>query len=361
MSEEFYDLVEDAQTEDVIEDESMTQTETQSQTQPSSHKDEAKPLLDEVTFVGSGNSKNPGGAKVWMCIYCNIQYTSSYSRIHMHFFGVTWGKKAEIRRCPAILADREKYIKLLKKMVSAISKAPPSYKAPSSEKARTVLLYECARDVEKDSSSIQDTWFTQGVSIVSDGWSNVKHEPLINVLVVNSRGVTFMYAKDFSGVEKIGQAISNYLLGAIEKIGPSHVLQVVTDNAANCKAAGKDIEKVYKHIFWSPCCVHTLNLIFKDFAEQFNWLENVYNRGKMVVKYFLNHSQALAIFRDNSNLEILKLASTRFASHYILLKRLKDCREALATTVVLNSWREWAKQGDENTKKWRTCCSNYTK
>ncbi|GJW77091.1 RuvB-like protein 2 [Tanacetum coccineum] len=52
MTQEFYDLVEDAQMVDVSEDQSMTQTETQSQTQPSSHKDEAKPLLDEVTFVG---------------------------------------------------------------------------------------------------------------------------------------------------------------------------------------------------------------------------------------------------------------------------------------------------------------------
>ena len=87
-------------------------------------------------------------------------------------------------------------------MVTAINKAPPGYKAPSSEKARTVLLDECARDVEKDLSSIQDTWFTQGVYIVSNGWSNVKHETLINFLAVNNRGATLMYAKDFSGVEK---------------------------------------------------------------------------------------------------------------------------------------------------------------
>ncbi|GJT31913.1 putative hAT dimerization domain, ribonuclease H-like superfamily protein [Tanacetum coccineum] len=133
-------------------------------------------------------------------------------------------------------------------MVSAINKAPPGYKAPSSEKARTVLLDECARDVEKDLTSIQDTWFTQGVSIVSDGWSNVKHEPLIDVLAVNSRGATFLHAKDFSGVKKTGEAIANYLLGAIEKIGPSHFLQVVTNNAENCKAAGKEIEKIVEKL-----------------------------------------------------------------------------------------------------------------
>lgn len=145
-------------------------------------------------------------------------------------------------------------------MVSAIKKASDGYKPPSSEKARTVLLDECVRDVEKELTPFKDSWYSQGLSIVSDGWSNVKHNPLINVIAVNSQGAMFMYAEDFSGVEKTGVAIANFMQGTIETVGASSVLQVVTDNAANCKAVGKEIEKVYKHVFWSPCCVHTLNL-----------------------------------------------------------------------------------------------------
>ena len=34
------------------------------------------------------------------------------------------------------------------------------------------------------------------------------------------------------------------MLKAIEDIGASMVMQVVTDNASNCKAAGREIEKV---------------------------------------------------------------------------------------------------------------------
>lgn len=62
-------------------------------------------------------------------------------------------------------------------MVSAINRAPSGYKSPSSEKARTVLLNECVRDVEKDLIPFKDTWDSQGISIVSDSWSNVKHQP----------------------------------------------------------------------------------------------------------------------------------------------------------------------------------------
>ncbi|MFS8029290.1 hypothetical protein Hanom_Chr16g01520631 [Helianthus anomalus] len=42
------------------------------------------------------------------------------------------------------------------------------------------------------------------------------------------------------------------------------------------------------------------------------------------------------MFRENSKLE--------------LLKRFTLCREALSTTTALNSWRDWAKQGDEHTR-----------
>ncbi|XP_023743186.1 uncharacterized protein LOC111891374 [Lactuca sativa] len=225
-------------------------------------------------------------------------------------------------------------------MINAIRKAPEGYKASSSEKARTVLLDECVRDVDKSLTPFKDTWYSQGLSIVSDGWSNIKHNSLINVLAVNFHGVMLMHADDFYGVEKTGARIAEFLRQAIESVGPSNVLQVVMDNAANCKAVRKELKKVYKHIFWSTCCVHTLNLIFKDFARAFIWLEDTYTKEKRTVKYFLNHGQALAIFRDNSKLALLKVTKTQFASHYVLLKRLLLCREALSTTISLNSWRD---------------------
>ncbi|PWA93763.1 hypothetical protein CTI12_AA067530 [Artemisia annua] len=202
-------------------------------------------------------------------------------------------------------------------MVVAINKAPAAYKALSSEKARTVLLNGCARDVEKDLVPIKDTWYTQGVSIVSDGRSNVKHKPLINILVANRRGATFMYAEDFSGVKKQGL-----------------------------------LERKWKRYTNTSLGFHVmLNLIFKDLAKEFVWLPDTYKSGKMIVKYFLKHTQALSIFRPNSHLKLLKVAKTRFSSHYILLKRLKHCRETLTITIVLNSWRDWAKNGYENTRK----------
>jgi len=41
-------------------------------------------------------------------------------------------------------------------IISAIKNAPPGYKPSSSEKARSNLLDECYRDVEKDLTPIKD-------------------------------------------------------------------------------------------------------------------------------------------------------------------------------------------------------------
>ena len=44
--------------------------------------------------------------------------------------------------------------------------------------------------------------------------------------------------------------IAELLLKNIEAIGPYNVIQVITDNAANCKVARAIIEDKYPNIFW---------------------------------------------------------------------------------------------------------------
>ncbi|KAK1352226.1 hypothetical protein POM88_053490 [Heracleum sosnowskyi] len=59
----------------------------------------------------------------------------------------------------------------------------------------------------------------------------------------------------------------------------------------------------------------------------------------------------LMIYRNHSGLELLKVAKTRFGSHFILLRRLSKCREALATTIVVRAWKDWIKSGDEHARE----------
>uniref|UniRef100_A0A8R7UST4 DUF659 domain-containing protein n=1 Tax=Triticum urartu TaxID=4572 RepID=A0A8R7UST4_TRIUA len=190
--------------------------------------------------------------------------------------------------------------------------------------------------------------YSHGVSVVSDGWTNMKNHPLINVIASNSRGSMFLYAEDFSGEEKTGEAIAQFLLQAIEEIGPSNVLQVIMIMHLIAELRVKKFRKCIS-IYFGLRVVHTLNLVFKDFAKKFAWMVDTYQTGKAIVKFFRNHQHFRDLFRRNSKLDLLKVSKTRFASHYIVLKRLMDVREALTTTIVTSKWKELVKACDVQT------------
>eukprot|EP01018_Ginkgo_biloba_P006658 Gb_37096 [translate_table: standard] len=78
---------------------------------------------------------------------------------------------------------------------------------------------------------IRASWRTTSVSIVSDGWTDVRNMPLINVIVVCPKGSMFLNVVDCNGELKNATFIANILINDIESVGLSNVVQVITDNA----------------------------------------------------------------------------------------------------------------------------------
>lgn len=130
--------------------------------------------------------------------------------------------------------------------------------------------------METSLQPIRDSWTKTGVSIVSDGWKDARNCPLINVIAVCPKGAMFLKAVDCEGQVKDAQFIANILFESIEAVGPENVVQVITNNAKNCKAAGMLVEARYGHIFWTPCAVHSLNLMLKKMANKIEWIQQVY-------------------------------------------------------------------------------------
>ncbi|KAL7209969.1 hypothetical protein ACSBR1_031524 [Camellia fascicularis] len=128
-------------------------------------------------------------------------------------------------------------------MVTAINNAPKGYKSPNYEKVRTNLLDKEQSKVQQSLNPLMQDWNIHGVSIVSDGWSNLKNQTLINIMAVSGGKAIFINGHDVSSKEKNATNIADLLFKAIEFVGPSNVVQVVTDNATNCKAAGAIIQR----------------------------------------------------------------------------------------------------------------------
>ena len=226
-------------------------------------------------------------------------------------------------------------------MVRAINTAPKGFKRPNYEKVRTDLLKKEKELLEDVLSPIRSSWGSSGVTIVSDGWTDTRRRPLINIIATSPKGAMFLKAEDCSGEVKDAPFIADVIMAAIEKIGPSKVVQVITDNAPVCKAAGLIIESRYDHIFWTPCIVHNLNLILEEIDDKVPWIKELTGQAREIIKFITNHHQSQAIFREFSKLELLKVAETRFASNFIMLRRLVEVKQPLVSMVVNQLWAEW--------------------
>ncbi|KAJ1415465.1 Zinc finger, BED-type [Sesbania bispinosa] len=194
---------------------------------------------------------------------------------------------------------------------------PPSYNA-----IRTTLLQREKAHILKLLQPIKDTWSEKGVSLVTDGWTDAQRRPLINFMAISDSGPMFLKAVDGSGEFKDKHYISDLVFSVIDEIGPQNVVQIITDNAPVCKAAGSIVESIHHHIFWTPCVVHTLNLALKDICfpkntennvvvyEACNWISSIADDAFFIKNFIMNHSMRLAMFNQFVHLKLLAVAET---------------------------------------------------
>ena len=100
-------------------------------------------------------------------------------------------------------------------MVRAINETPSGFKGPGYEKVCTTLLDDEVARVDSAMLPIKDAWVKTGVTIVSDGWKDARNRPLVNVLVVSTRGAMFLKVVDCEGDVKNGPFIANILIHTI--------------------------------------------------------------------------------------------------------------------------------------------------
>ncbi|XP_030936148.1 uncharacterized protein LOC115961283 [Quercus lobata] len=174
---------------------------------------------------------------------------------------------------------------------------PPGYNA-----LRTTFLQRERAHVERLLKPIKDFWLENGVSIVSNGWSDPQRRPLINIMAVLDGGPVFIKAIDGLGEFKDKHYIAGVLKDAIKDIGHEKVVQVIIDNVSVMKSTGALIESECPKIFWTLCVVHTLNLALKNICEaknteknevsyeECNWITRIADDASFIHVFIMNHS-----------------------------------------------------------------------
>ncbi|XP_057791246.1 uncharacterized protein LOC131008377 [Salvia miltiorrhiza] len=196
-------------------------------------------------------------------------------------------------------------------------------KPPSMHEMRTWIL--------KD--EIKATWKHTGVSLLSDGWSDMRNRSLINFLVNNQYGTVYLKTVDESDVVKNAQKLFELLDEVVEEIEEGHVVQVITDNAVAYKAVGRLLMEKRTSLYWTSYAAHCIDLIIEKIGE-LPQHKNALLKAKRVTNYIHNHQWILSLTRKFAKKDLLRPAATRFATTYLTLESMYELKQPLQQIVA---------------------------
>lgn len=201
---------------------------------------------------------------------------------------------AELARCvyeegfPLSIVDKPAF----KRFLRAVR---PAYNPPARRQLSEQLLEEAYQRKKQE----VDAALTKApmISIVSDGWTNVRNESIINYLA-SVNGEVFFYKSSCSGSNRhTAEFIANGLKDVITSLGPDKVISVTTDNAANMVSAWKLLRQDNHRLITLGCCSHRLNLLGNDIVKHKDY-QPIWQTAVMIAKWFKARSLATAVVKE---------------------------------------------------------------
>jgi len=232
-------------------------------------------------------------------------------------------------------------------MVESIGQYGPGYRAPTFREIREELLERAVQRTTELRKKHEEAWKEYGCTIMSDGWTDTSRRHLINFLANSPAGTFFLGSVDASSEVADAQMLADLLEKQIDKVGKEYVVQIVTDNGANFKAAGRILMERIPHLFWTPCAAHCLNLMMQDIGQikEFN---TTINMAKKLSRFLYKHGRLLEFMRKKIDGDLVRPAVTRFATSYLTLASMFQKRQGLKALFVSPQWSSsaWSKSAE---------------
>ncbi|KAK1272530.1 hypothetical protein QJS04_geneDACA022308 [Acorus gramineus] len=129
-------------------------------------------------------------------------------------------------------------------------------------------LQEEVRETHKILEIHKGHWKTYGCTLMCDGWTDRRQRSVINFLANSLKGTMFLKSINASAHSHTAIYLFKEINDVIENIiGKENVVQIVTDNVANYKAACELVIERHPTIFWTPCVAHCIDLILEDIGK----------------------------------------------------------------------------------------------
>ncbi|CAM8937151.1 unnamed protein product [Rhodiola kirilowii] len=223
-------------------------------------------------------------------------------------------------------------------MIESIGQFGPGLKPPSYHELRVPLLEKAKLETDKLRVKHEKSWKLYGCTLMSDGWTDRRGRHLINFLVNSQEGTFFLSSVDVSSKVQDANMLADMFEEQINLIGREHVVQVVTDNGANFKAAGGKLCRRIPTLYWTPCAAHCLDLMIEDIAKLKDFNVSI-THGRNITTFIYRHARLLSAMREMTlGRDIVRPGATRFATAFLTLQSLYKNRDALRKLFGSKEW-----------------------
>ncbi|KAK2664975.1 hypothetical protein Ddye_003549 [Dipteronia dyeriana] len=92
-----------------------------------------------------------------------------------------------------------------------------------------------------------------------------------------------------------------------------------------------------KHMYWTPCAAHCIDLILEDIGK-LTQHKYALLKARKVSNYIYNRGWVLALMREYTKCELIRQATTRFATSYLTLQCMYQSKQPLEAMFVSEKW-----------------------
>ena len=143
------------------------------------------------------------------------------------------------------------------------------------------------QDLEVYKNTLKAKWPIYGCTIMCDGWSSRIRKSIINFIVYCDISMIYLSSVDTTNIHKTTDYIFSLMDKIVEEAGEENIVQVVTDNEASFKVADMLLIEKRKHLLWSPCVAHCIDLMLEDIGNVKLIRETLY-QAKMITSFIYN-------------------------------------------------------------------------
>ena len=117
------------------------------------------------------------------------------------------------------------------------------YTGPGYNPLRDRLLRDARQRLDTELQPFWDEAEYTGIVLMSDGWTDPNHRPLMNVLAATPKGTCFLFAENCEGHIKDANYIVKVWAKGMEQVGSSNVHYFLVDGAKVNMTAGTLLEE----------------------------------------------------------------------------------------------------------------------